>query len=184
MIDLLDQIEASLSSRQYYLSLFATLTVPDIAGALGSSDGIASGKRYAEWFDTWVHPAYIDTVRSNLPEQAKQYADSMICPLSGEDCYRFRCSLLHQGTTQHPRSAFSRILFVEPGATTTTMHYNVVKDALNIDLPLFCMETLAAARNWLTTVNGTEPFETNLIKFVQRYPAGLKPYISGAAVIG
>jgi hypothetical protein len=42
---LLDQLEQSLNSGHYYLSLFTALTLPDIAGAMDSDDGLATGAR-------------------------------------------------------------------------------------------------------------------------------------------
>jgi hypothetical protein len=42
MRTLIDQIESSLGSGAYYLSLFGALAIPDIAGALSSEDGEAS----------------------------------------------------------------------------------------------------------------------------------------------
>lgn len=103
--------------------------------------------------------------------------------LSGQDCYRFRCSFLHQGTTQHSQSRYARILFVEPGTTTNVFHMNVINDALNIDVRLFCLDIVKGARRWVEQVTGTEPYETNLNASVRRYAKGLPPYIVGIPVI-
>ncbi|MGH9012507.1 MAG: hypothetical protein ACRDZ1_00975 [Acidimicrobiia bacterium] len=165
MNDFLDQVEAAANDgRLYYIALLGALTVPDICGALEAKDGQATGDRFKAWYDAHVAP------------QQKF--------LTGEDCYRFRCSFLHQGSTQHPKSGYSRILFVEPGAASNVvLHMNVMMDALNIDARLFCLEVVDAARHWLTGVVGTEPYETNLNAFVRRYPDGLPPYIGGVSVI-
>jgi hypothetical protein len=183
MQDLLGQISASLNAKHYYLTLIATLTIPDIAGALDAADGMSTGNRYAAWFEKWVHPEFFETMRSALPAHLSGIPMNMAHPLSGADCYRFRCSLLHQGTTQHPKSKYSRIIFVEPGATKSVIHYTKMNDVLTIDLPLFCEEVLRGASKWLAASSGTEPFEGNLKKFVQRYPNGLSPYIRGVPVI-
>jgi hypothetical protein len=60
---------------------------------------------------------------------------------------------------------------------------NIMGDALNIDVRLFCLEMVVSARQWLAGVAGTEPYETNLNAFVRRYPNGLPPYIGGVPVI-
>lgn len=163
MKDLLDQIERALDANLYLLALLGSLVIPDICGALGSEDGRALREKYIEWF--------------------KKYAAN-ICPfLSGEDCYYLRCSLLHQGSSQHERSGYSRVLFVEPTATTNVFHCNVLNDALNIDVRIFCLGMVAAAHRWLGEVEGTELFKRNMRKFMQRYPNGLATYIVGVPVI-
>ncbi|MGA2036505.1 MAG: hypothetical protein ABSH04_02855 [Acidimicrobiales bacterium] len=171
MNDYLDQVEAAANdSRFYYLALAGSLVIPDICGALESKDGGATGDRYKTWFDTHVAPRNVSYFTR------KPY-------LTGEDCYRFRCSFLHQGRTQHPKSGYTRILFIEPGPNPIIGHMNIVNDALNIDVRLFCTEMVDSARQWLTGVVGTEPYETNLNAFVRRYPNGLAPYIGGMPVI-
>ncbi|AEG15639.1 hypothetical protein Desku_2093 [Desulfofundulus kuznetsovii DSM 6115] len=163
MKDLLDQIESALDANLYFLALAGSLLIPDICGAAGSKNGRSSREKYINWF--------------------AKYA-SNICPfLSGEDCWRFRCSLLHQGSSQDERSSYCRVLFIEPTATTNVFHCNVLNDALNIDIRIFCLGMVAAARRWLGEVEGTELFKRNMRKFMQRYPNGLAPYIVGVPVI-
>ena len=41
---LVDQLEQSLASGQYFLSLFTALALPDIAAALDAPDGLATGQ--------------------------------------------------------------------------------------------------------------------------------------------
>lgn len=183
MRELIDQLERSLDQRLYFLSLFGALAVPDIAGALESDDGVASGERYKAWYERWARPQFPKMLKASLRPEVRDHVN-VENPLTGDLCYRFRCSLLHQGTTQHPRSRYSRIIFVEPGAITGTMHYNIMNDALNIDVGLFCREIVVGARDWLVACEGTERFKTNYDKFARRYPQGLAPYIVGVPVIG
>jgi hypothetical protein len=86
MLDILDQIERAKNAGLYYAALFSALSIPDIAGALDSSDGRAKPERFAAWFDTYVGPKYV-TPRGQT--------------LLGNDCYYFRCALLHQGTRRN-----------------------------------------------------------------------------------
>jgi hypothetical protein len=125
MRDLLDQIRKALEVDLYYLALFVALALPDICGAIGSSDGNATGQKYAAWFDKYVGPKYGGAAGQHL---------------TGGDCYLFRCSLLHQGSSQHAKSRYSRYLFVEPAAAGSRliMHNNVMNDTLNIDVRIFC----------------------------------------------
>lgn len=165
MQDLLQQIRAANAGGLYYVALFSALALPDICGGLEASDGITSKARYIDWFDRRVAPRYHGF-------------------LDGETCYQFRCSMLHQGTTRHPRSRYSRMLFIEPGMPGLLMHNNVLNDALNIDVRIFCEDVCSAVEAWLPAAQQHAHFQANIAKFVRRYPTGLPPYIVGPPVIG
>jgi hypothetical protein len=184
MRTLISQIESSLGSGAYYLSLFGALAIPDIAGALSSQDGEASGKKYVEWYEQWVRPRFAEVVRASVPEHARSYVKDIESPLTGDACYRFRCSLLHQGSSQHPKSPYSRIIFIEPGTTTNVVHYSQLNDALCIDLNLFCREVISGACLWLDAAERTEVYGKNYERFARRHAGGLAPYIGGVPVIG
>jgi len=181
---LIEQVESSLDSGLYYLSLFGALAIPDIAGALSSEDGEASGKKYAEWYEVWIRPRFLEVVRASLPENTRQYMKDTENPLSGTMCYLFRCSLLHQGSSQHQKSQYSRIIFIEPGVTTNVVHYGRLNDALCIDLKLFCREVTSGARLWLQDVEQTQHYQQNYERFARRHANGLAPYIVGVPIVG
>ena len=165
MRNFLEQVRLALEdSKLYYLTLFVCLTIPDICGAMSSDNGKATREKYKEWFDKYI---------------AKKYSSF----LTSDDCYRFRCSLLHQGSSQHLMSSYSRILFVEPSATTNVFHRNVLNDALNLDVHIFCADIIKGTEEWLKEYEGTEVYKKNCDKFMKRYPQGLPPYIVGVAVI-
>ena len=165
MQDLLDQIRKASDARLYYVSLMSALALPDICGALEATDGLANGARYEAWFDKHVGPKYSGF-------------------LTGADCYLFRCSFLHQGRTQHPRGTYSRILFLEPGTSGYVMHRNILNDALNIDVRIFCDDLVSAVEAWLPEAKKLPHFADNLSQFVTRHPNGLPPYVGGISVIG
>jgi len=164
MRDFLRQIEIGLDANLYLLSLFSALVIPDLYGAMSSENGEASAEKYKVWFDKYVAP------------KCKGF-------LSGEDCYYFRCSLLHQGSSQHPRSNYKRVLFVEPSATTNVFHNNIMNDALNIDVRIFCKDIISGAEVWIIENEETGLYKKNYDKFMRRYPNGLRPYIVGVPVI-
>ena len=184
MRDIVEQLERSIDSGNYYLSLFMALALPDIAGALDSDDGLASKVKYIDWYERWGRPRFMDVLRDSLPEHAKEHISDMENPLDGESCYLFRCSMLHQGKTVHPKNKYSRIIFIEPGSTTNVAHYGIMNDALCIDLPSFCREMILGVRMWLDAVENTDKYLKNYKDFVQRHPGGLKPFIVGVPVIG
>jgi len=161
--DFLNQIKQALNGNLYYVALWGCLTIPDICGAIDSSNGRATPQKYATWYNKWV---------------------ASHCPyLNGQNCYLFRCSMLHQGSASNLRGGYSRILFIEPGATTSILHCNVMDNALNIDVRIFCNAMIAGALRWLNSVGGTPRFTRNYGRFVRRYPSGLAPYIVGIPVI-
>jgi len=169
MRDLIDQIDEAIGMHAYYLALYASLTIPDICGAMESEDGLATRTKYIAWFDKYVSQNYVACGQPTL---------------SGEVCYYYRCGVLHQGRAQHPKMGFSRILFVEPGTTSNVFHNNILNDALNIDVSIFCKDIVNGARQWLAAAEESPNYEKNFPHFMQRYPKGLAPYIVGVPVIG
>lgn len=182
--ELLDQIEKSLEHKFYFLSLYATLTVPDAAGALESENFWATPDKYVSWFDTWVRPRMGDQVLARMPPQVLERMEpKRLGPLDGAACYQFRCSLLHQGSTIRKTSPFDRIMFIEPNTSSVTIHNSMSDNSLVLDLPMFCSEVVDGARAWLKSMQGNEVFACNVSKSARRYPDGLPPHISGVPVI-
>jgi len=162
--DYLGQIQAANDAGLYYLALAASLTLPDICGAMEAEDGRATAGRYQAWFDEWPGRHFFGV-------------------FSGDDCWRFRCDFLHQGLTGSERGRYARIVFVEPGATTNVFHCNVIHDALNIDVTIFCREMVRSTIEWLRAVDDSDLVQANLGRFVRRYPEGLPPYFRGVPII-
>jgi hypothetical protein len=122
MEDIIAAIKQNLETQNYYSALFLTLILPSICGALESENGQDSGEKYINWYDRYI-------TNSNL---------------KGDDCYRLRCSLLHQGLTTHKRSSFSRVIFAIPNDRYNIFHENIIDGALNLFIPLFCQNMLKA----------------------------------------
>ncbi len=182
---LIDQIESSLKSGNYFLSLFTSLTIPDIAGAMDSENGWATKDKYIDWYEKWVRPRSKEKMLAQLPEEMRDKVPSSESPLDGESCYNFRCSLLHQGRAiQNDQNKFDRIIFVEPQTSGVTIHNTIMNDTICIDLKTFCNEIISGANKWLDQAEGTKRFQKNYENFVKRHPNGLKPFIVGVPVIG
>lgn len=164
MRDFLAQIKKGLDVNLYLLSIFSALAIPDICGAMSSENGEANKEKYKDWFDEYIASKY-----NNF--------------LDGEDCYYFRCSLLHQGSSQHSKMNYKRVLFIEPSTTTHVFHNNILNDALNIDVKIFCSDLVNGAEKWLAENENTELYKKNNDKFMRRYPDGLSPYIMGVPII-
>ncbi len=166
------QTRQALDAKLYYVALLTALAIPDMAGALESADGRASGKRYAEWYETWVRPRLKETRgRDN--------------PFSGQECYGFRCAMLHQGRSQRSGDKYRHIMFVEPGHPNYGIHYCIVGgEALLIQIDEFIGEMLTGCELWLQQVEDTDPFRLNYEQFARHHPLGLAPYVVGTPVIG
>lgn len=139
-----------------------------MAGAMDAEDGRATREGYITWYDRYV---------------ARGYA-GMPPVITGLDCYGLRCAMLHQGRLTPHTGSYSRVLFIEPGATTTLVHANVLNDALNIDAHYFAEEIVQAAEGWLDEVEDTDLYKRNYESSMQRHPNGLRPFIGGVPVIG
>ena len=169
MRELLDQIDAANGAGLHYLALMAALAVPDMCAALAAKNGRTDGTKYRQW------------VRSNLSEADRQ-------GLSPGDLYRFRCSMLHQGSGHHRGDELERVMFVEPGTglkVSSTKMVDIGGGSTHvIDLVDFCAAITAAARFWLAANAATSRIATNLEKFIKRYPNGVAPFVVGTPVIG
>jgi hypothetical protein len=166
MIDVfLEQLTMATNNGLYLLALGSALTIPDICGALEAADGEAKPHRYIAWYNANVVPGH-------GPES-----------MDGAACYWFRCGFLHQGRAAHPKSRYSTILFVEPSPSAPVRHMWEMNGALCVDVRLFCYDLIHAAREWNERARGTPHYETNIRKFITRYPNGLAPYIVGPPVI-
>jgi hypothetical protein len=165
MINLLEDVHKALDARAFYLALTGALVLPDICGSMEYADGVANRNRYAAWFDEWIGPRYEAF-------------------LSGKQCYEFRCDLLHQATTGSNRRSYKKILFLVPGATTATMHKNILMGALNLDLNAFCGDMTSGAYRWLQARSETQPVKGHLSRLIRAHPQGIAPYIVCLPVIG
>ena len=159
MRDVLDQIRAANGAGLYYVALFSALAIPDICAALETQDGTTNGKKYRAWFDCWVAPKYSFFGGTSL---------------TGDVCYYYRCAALHQGRATHPKMQYRRIIFVEPGNHGITMHNNVMDDALNIDVRIFCEDVISSCEAWLVSVAANPTVQQNLVSSMQRYPQGVR----------
>jgi hypothetical protein len=175
--DFCDQTRAALGHNLYFVALSSALSLPDSCGALDDAGGVASGKNYAAWFDKWVAQKYMVG-----PSGSRKQS------LTGMDCYKFRCSLLHQASAQpHSPSQHHQIIFLEPQAWKgVVMHNNMISQGgtsyLNLDIPHFCDDIIVGVDAWYAAVKATPLFVANYAKVIRRHPNGFGP-IQGGPVI-
>ena len=167
MRDYLDQVRHVSQTSLYYLSLEASLVVPDMCSGLESPDGRTTGALYRDWFDKHVAQRYVTPGGPSF---------------TGADCYGLRCAMLHQGRLLPHQGSYKRVVFVEPHGGMI-LHNNVIDGALNIDVTQFATDMVECAEAWLSTAEHTPEYRANYPQFMQRYPGGLAPYIVGLPVI-
>jgi|SRR5579859_1388722 len=88
-----DEVLIAADAGLFCLALFGALALPDICAGMESAEGQTNEKKYIAWFDTWVAARYGGLV-------------------TGEDCYGFRCSMLHQAHARPHKG--TRVMFLEP----------------------------------------------------------------------
>lgn len=123
---LLDDVSKSLDAELWVTAIYGALAVPDICGAMESTDGRATGARYKDWFRRYLSPKY--------PR------------LDPDECYQLRCSMLHQGRTA--TKLYPAIVFTVPTGDSGGLHNNFLDDKLNLDIARFVNDIILAYEAW------------------------------------
>lgn len=162
MDELIRQIRVASDAGLYYLALLGTLSLPDMCGALASTDGKASGSKYKDW------------LRDNVPEQSG----------SADLIYGLRCSLLHQGRAL-PHGSIFPVAFTFPTANSGDVHnceIQVGNDQVAVfSIPVFVAEVTGGAETWLREYGATNTVTRNLEKFA-RLRTELPPFFHGPII--
>ena len=159
----LDNVQACLSAGIYYAALVTALTVPEICAALESEGGWGGHQKYKNWYQDYLGSKYPD--------------------LTPDDCYALRCSVLHQGKLGRPNMQYSRVIFTVPNRQNNVFHNNLINDALNLDMTMFCNDIIDAAQAWYEAKKDDTFVVANLPNLVRDRPNGLSPYMVGMPLI-
>lgn len=177
MDELLKQIESCLERELFIVALHSTLTIPDICGALESTDGISTKEKYKTWFDNNLVKISPDKYGSNTN-------------FSADDCYNYRCAILHLGKTNNGKIPFKKILFLEKPKTSgiESLHMvNVGSETVNksllINIEAFCRDMINAVNKWTQNNQDNKFYTKNVSDSIKRYPDGIAP-VFGTSVIG
>lgn len=164
--ELIREIHGAIRARLYYLALGSALCLPDICAALEDANGETNGPKFRTWYRRWV-------------------VGSGSYSLEAEECYHYRCAYLHQHRTQHSKSRYKRILFLEPGGPVTS-HRCTYHEAdgviLGLDIPELCDEIIGGVMNWWDAKKDDPVVQQNLNEAMRLHPAGWRK-ISGVGVI-
>ena len=88
IIDIINDVKASLKNENYIAALATALTIPDKCGKIAYENSKDSKERYVRWYNEWcwIGDSAINGVE--LPD-----AD-------GEFIYQLRCAILHEHSTE------------------------------------------------------------------------------------
>lgn len=157
---MLSQMEAASAAELHYAALAIALTIPDQCAALASEDGRTDGPRYAAWFDANMTGGYLERPWRSAPDAPVWLS---------EECYRYRCAILHQGTGSHDRALARRIIFSIDGS-----HLILVADShILLDARRFVADMSTSARTWLASNAASQTVSTHLARSMSTHETGL-----------
>lgn len=138
MTDLLDSIRKSLDSENWYAALFVALALPDICGCV-EKPLQKSGVRYKWWFNKYM----------------TKYTENIRVPLSGDECWMLRCSILHQFTDtidmEKTTRKLGRFELIAVNLQNWSVNTNsTMGESLTVQLDIieFCTDLCNAVEEW------------------------------------
>ena len=181
----LTEVVSAVHGSFYRLALAGALTIPDIMAALGSNTGRTSGPLYKKWFDEHAGPLFglAGRLREESDPRVREIMEYQLSqasyrpPISGHQCWLFRCAVLHQARGRQDTTETTRLAFIEPGSTTTSVHLVGVRDGsghtvLQVDLGEFCRTMVEAAVEWFDANRDNPTVQANLAEVMTVYPDG------------
>lgn len=98
----MNDVHKAFDAGAFLSAISMALTLPDVCGARLYPNCKSCGKRYADWFDSYVAPVYIGPRLHEEdawePQNGKEPDPYETYCFSGADCYQLRCVYLHEGT--------------------------------------------------------------------------------------
>jgi hypothetical protein len=144
--ELIEAIDKSVASGNWYGALFIAISLPDICGKIDNPTENSSRHRYATWFNKYIQPRYTSSVGPNGQE---------LVFLSGNDCYALRCAYLHEGSDdtsrQRAREAADRFLFVV-APQGCIIHCNMIDTILQLQIDIFCEDIKQGVIAWVQDI--------------------------------
>ena len=143
MKSIINSVELSLQTKNWYAALIVALTLPDIAGKIEYPDETSFSKRYADWFEKYCGSKYIFETPSAKFETLS---------LSGFDCYALRCAFLHEGNSdisdQKKQQVLNDFIFISPLPTCNIIHRHYINKKLQLQVDIFVRDIVNGIRVW------------------------------------
>ena len=160
---LLGEIKGAVDAGFYLMPVILAAALPDICAAFESSDGQTNKKLYKEWYNAW--------------------ASDILTNFTAEDCYSFRCGVVHQGRLGDMKSSFNRAIFPLPTPQQNTFMNCIINDAYFCGVEQSCDSMITATTRWYEEKGSEQDVANNLTRMMQIYPAGLTPYAVGIPLL-
>lgn len=157
MEDYIRQLRATYRCGLYYFTLFGTLALIDFCAALNSPAGQTTGALFKEWFDKY------------LPEYCTS-AFGSATSFSADECYKFRCRMLHQFRAEIDAESMDRS--VKSGKIAFCTGTNKVHKCNSggiyyLDIETFMEDVISGVERWTNDVRNVPHVETNRNKIVK-----------------
>lgn len=169
MEDYIRQLRATYRYGLYYFSLFGTLSLIDCCAALNSPSGETSPTLFKEWFNKYL-PQYSSTSFGSATS------------FSADECYKFRCRMLHQFRAEIDAGSINRsvksgkIAFAIGG---TTIHKCNFGGVYYLDIETFMEDVITGVERWTYDVRNVPHVEENRNKIVKVHNYDLGHGIGG-----
>jgi hypothetical protein len=180
----ISSIRKSVAEENWFSSLFLSLAVPDICGALESPPTGRRGEvseRYCAWFNRYLKKKYdpdslFDLMSSRSPDTIERMGDEGVarlkampanqeCAFTAEDCYRFRCKCLHQGLIQKEGS--EKFIFITPPPNRNVVHCSSLGGLFQLQIDIFCEDICIAAEAWAKEVSARPDIVTRTGELIE-----------------
>ncbi len=162
MEHLIQSIEKSIETQNWYGALTLAITLPDICGRLNNPKW-GSQKRFENWFDNYMKHHY------ESPFHGEGFTF-----LPASDCYALRCAFLHEGrddvTQQRAREVVSKFAF-----STTGSHKCLFNNVLLLNIQSFCLEVCQGARAWQIEFENDADVTRGLAELLKVQTEGFSP---------
>jgi hypothetical protein len=78
---------------------------------------------------------------------------------------------------------YGRVIFTLPDSNGNVFSNCILNEVYFTDLSKFCTDMINSVHDWFAVAQRNPTIQRNLTNLVQLRPVGMKPYISGAAII-
>lgn len=165
---ILYDLQQSIKAGLYYPALLVALTIPEICITLGLDKNVfVKEKHYSAFIDKYTTPPTLG--------------------LSGVDCYRLRCGIVHRANLAgHPHFGATHVIFTVPNTGHSLHAFSInhgEKIASMFDLKTFCDAMDNAVRKWFKDNEKNATVISNLKDLISYRPFGAPPFFSGAPVV-
>ena len=162
MEELIKELKIALDNKLYITAINTCLIIPDICSALQSSNGRTNGKKYSNWYNTYVSFKYKNNLR-------------------GTEVYKLRCASVHQGKYNENYENYEKIIFQPSGQII--MNNCIANNCLILNIEIFVKDFINSYYEWKIEMKENPFYEKNIKQSFKYNPLGVSPYVVGTPII-